>query len=114
MNALPPDISQDDKSVIFGTLNRNLNRLILQALLHGEAVPIPLFLKYLLNACLAGLYTGIVTVTLWTMCMITDLNGYRDSLLNSEYSLFSEAHAQYIPVYNHHRTLYSLDDTVRD
>ncbi|PBK96117.1 hypothetical protein ARMGADRAFT_1077628 [Armillaria gallica] len=48
MNALPPDISQDDKSVIFGNLNRNLNRLILQALLHG-------------------LYTGIVTVTLWTM-----------------------------------------------
>ncbi|KAK0244843.1 hypothetical protein EDD85DRAFT_932833 [Armillaria nabsnona] len=53
MNALPPDISQDDKSVIFVTLNRNLNRFILQALLHGEAVLIHLFLKYLLNAGLA-------------------------------------------------------------
>ncbi|PBK61734.1 hypothetical protein ARMSODRAFT_624041 [Armillaria solidipes] len=42
----PSDISQDDKQGIFITLDVNLNSMVLQALLHG-------------------LYTGIVSVTLW-------------------------------------------------
>ncbi|KAK0244823.1 hypothetical protein EDD85DRAFT_932820 [Armillaria nabsnona] len=48
MQAPPVDISQDDMRAIFSVLEMNLNRLILQALLHG-------------------LYTGILAVTLWTM-----------------------------------------------
>ncbi|PBK62584.1 hypothetical protein ARMSODRAFT_604007 [Armillaria solidipes] len=47
-----PDLSQDDRSVIFGVLDQELNCTILRALLHG-------------------LYTGIVVVTLWTICMST-------------------------------------------
>ncbi|SJL15556.1 uncharacterized protein ARMOST_19057 [Armillaria ostoyae] len=42
----PSDISEDDKQGIFVTLDVNLNSMVLQALLHG-------------------LYTGIVSVTLW-------------------------------------------------
>ncbi|KAK0244810.1 hypothetical protein EDD85DRAFT_979839 [Armillaria nabsnona] len=48
MELPPPDLSQDDKRAIFSTLDLYLNRLILESLLHG-------------------VYTGIVTVTLWTM-----------------------------------------------
>ncbi|KAK0430832.1 hypothetical protein EV421DRAFT_2041574 [Armillaria borealis] len=48
MDAQPPDISQDEKSILFGVLDLNMNTMILQALLHG-------------------LYTGIVVVTLWTI-----------------------------------------------
>ncbi|PBK96119.1 hypothetical protein ARMGADRAFT_1077630 [Armillaria gallica] len=47
MQALAPDLSQDDKSVIFNMLDLPLNRMIMQASLHG-------------------LYTGIVAVSLWT------------------------------------------------
>ncbi|KAK0460267.1 uncharacterized protein EV420DRAFT_1763158 [Desarmillaria tabescens] len=42
------DLYQDDKTIITGTLDLNLNTMILQALLHG-------------------LYTGIIAVTLWTI-----------------------------------------------
>ncbi|PBK62558.1 hypothetical protein ARMSODRAFT_1089125 [Armillaria solidipes] len=48
MQALPLDLSPDDKSDIMYWLDLTLNRMILQALLHG-------------------LYTGIVTVTLWVI-----------------------------------------------
>ncbi|KAK0429766.1 hypothetical protein EV421DRAFT_516068 [Armillaria borealis] len=48
MQALPLDLSPDDKSDIIYWLDLTLNRMILQALLHG-------------------LYTGIVTVTLWVI-----------------------------------------------
>ncbi|KAK0429768.1 hypothetical protein EV421DRAFT_2025793 [Armillaria borealis] len=48
MDAQPPDISQDEKNILFGVLDMNINTMILQALLHG-------------------LYTGIVAVTLWTI-----------------------------------------------
>ncbi|PBK62547.1 hypothetical protein ARMSODRAFT_1024748 [Armillaria solidipes] len=48
MNAPLPDLSQDDKRVIFDSLDLNLNRMVLEALLYG-------------------LYTGIVVVTLWNI-----------------------------------------------
>ncbi|KAK0472630.1 hypothetical protein IW261DRAFT_1570714 [Armillaria novae-zelandiae] len=48
MQALPPELSLEDKTIIFQNLNINLNWLILQAFLHG-------------------LYSGIVTVTLWVI-----------------------------------------------
>lgn len=32
----PPDLSQDDKKIIFDELDLNLNRMIMQALLYGE------------------------------------------------------------------------------
>ncbi|KAG7439753.1 uncharacterized protein BT62DRAFT_1013564 [Guyanagaster necrorhizus] len=44
----PPNLSQDERRDIFDELDQNLNRIILGALLHG-------------------LYTGIITVTLWTI-----------------------------------------------
>ncbi|PBK61708.1 hypothetical protein ARMSODRAFT_981280 [Armillaria solidipes] len=48
MDVPPPDLSQDEKSLIFEVLDTSLNDLILNALLHG-------------------LYTGIVAVTLWAI-----------------------------------------------
>ncbi|SJL15475.1 uncharacterized protein ARMOST_18973 [Armillaria ostoyae] len=48
METPPSDLSQNDKNIIFYQLDLNLNRLILQALLHG-------------------FYTGIVAVTLWNI-----------------------------------------------
>ncbi|PBK62557.1 hypothetical protein ARMSODRAFT_964056 [Armillaria solidipes] len=48
MQAPPTNISQDDMKAMFGVLDLDLNRLILQSLLHG-------------------LYTGIVAVTIWTI-----------------------------------------------
>ncbi|KAK0201361.1 hypothetical protein DFS33DRAFT_979657 [Desarmillaria ectypa] len=48
MQAPPPDIPQDYKTVIFSVLDLNLNTMVLQALLHG-------------------LCTGIVMITLWTI-----------------------------------------------
>ncbi|KAK0472623.1 hypothetical protein IW261DRAFT_1507363 [Armillaria novae-zelandiae] len=48
MDTSPRDISENDKNIIFHQLDLNLNRLTLQAFLHG-------------------LYTGIVTVTLWNI-----------------------------------------------
>ncbi|KAK0185437.1 hypothetical protein F5146DRAFT_1227834 [Armillaria mellea] len=48
MQASPPDLSPEERSVIFHDLDLNLNRLILEAFLHG-------------------LYTGIVTVALWVI-----------------------------------------------
>ncbi|KAK0222370.1 hypothetical protein IW262DRAFT_1380110 [Armillaria fumosa] len=48
MQAPPANISQEEIRIVFSVLDMNLNRLILQALLHG-------------------LYTGILAVTLWTM-----------------------------------------------
>ncbi|KAK0244814.1 hypothetical protein EDD85DRAFT_932816 [Armillaria nabsnona] len=48
MQASPLDLSADDKGVIIYWLDLTLNRMILQALLHG-------------------LYTGTVTVTLWVI-----------------------------------------------
>ncbi|PBK62554.1 hypothetical protein ARMSODRAFT_1024754 [Armillaria solidipes] len=50
MDAQLPDISQDEKNIFFNVLDLNLNTMILQALLHDSR--------------LAGLYTGIVAVTL--------------------------------------------------
>ncbi|PBK61730.1 hypothetical protein ARMSODRAFT_1025456 [Armillaria solidipes] len=47
METLPPDLSQDDKRIIFDVLDMNLNTMIMHSLLHG-------------------IYTGIVAVTLWT------------------------------------------------
>ncbi|SJL18776.1 uncharacterized protein ARMOST_22376 [Armillaria ostoyae] len=46
MKTSPPDLVQDDKSVIVDQLDQDLNNMMLQALLHS-------------------LYTGIVAVTLW-------------------------------------------------
>ncbi|PBK96136.1 hypothetical protein ARMGADRAFT_1142865 [Armillaria gallica] len=48
METSPLDLCQNDRNIIFYQLDLNLNRLILQALLHG-------------------LYTGIVAVTLWNI-----------------------------------------------
>ncbi|PBK62556.1 hypothetical protein ARMSODRAFT_1024756 [Armillaria solidipes] len=48
MEVLPPDLSQDDRRVILSALDKYLNYLILESLLHG-------------------VYTGIVAVTLWAM-----------------------------------------------
>ncbi|SJL18790.1 uncharacterized protein ARMOST_22391 [Armillaria ostoyae] len=48
MQAPPTNISQDDMKAMFGVLDLDLNRLILQSLLHG-------------------LYTGVVAVTIWTI-----------------------------------------------
>ncbi|KAK0472627.1 hypothetical protein IW261DRAFT_736667 [Armillaria novae-zelandiae] len=48
MQTPPAGISQDELRIIHEVLDTNLNKLILQALLHG-------------------LYTGILAVTLWTM-----------------------------------------------
>ncbi|KAK0244827.1 hypothetical protein EDD85DRAFT_785194 [Armillaria nabsnona] len=48
MQAPPSNISQDVVKAMFGVLDVDLNRLILQSLLHG-------------------LYTGIVAVTIWTI-----------------------------------------------
>ncbi|SJL15473.1 uncharacterized protein ARMOST_18971 [Armillaria ostoyae] len=48
METPPPDLSQDDKSVLFDGLDLSLNTLILESLLHG-------------------LYTGIIAVTLWAI-----------------------------------------------
>ncbi|SJL15539.1 uncharacterized protein ARMOST_19040 [Armillaria ostoyae] len=47
MEVPPPDLSQDDKSIIFDTLDIDLNTMILESLLYG-------------------LYTGIIAITLWT------------------------------------------------
>ncbi len=38
MNAPLPDLSQDDRRVIFYSLDLNLNRMVLEALLYGEAM----------------------------------------------------------------------------
>ncbi|KAK0185432.1 hypothetical protein F5146DRAFT_1143887 [Armillaria mellea] len=46
MNVPLPDLSQDDRRVIYNALDLNLNRMVLETFLHG-------------------LYTGIVVVTLW-------------------------------------------------
>ncbi|PBK96097.1 hypothetical protein ARMGADRAFT_1077607 [Armillaria gallica] len=48
INVPPPALSQDDRRIIFNTLDVSLNRMILKSLLHG-------------------LYTGIVAVTVWTI-----------------------------------------------
>ncbi|KAK0185434.1 hypothetical protein F5146DRAFT_180949 [Armillaria mellea] len=48
MEAPPTGLSQDEMKIVFNVLDMNLNRLFLIALLHG-------------------LYTGILSVTLWTM-----------------------------------------------
>ncbi|PBK62504.1 hypothetical protein ARMSODRAFT_1024715 [Armillaria solidipes] len=48
MNAPLPDLSQDDRRVIFNSLDLNLNHMILDALLYS-------------------LYTGIIVVTLWNI-----------------------------------------------
>ncbi|PBL04491.1 hypothetical protein ARMGADRAFT_1022899 [Armillaria gallica] len=48
MEVPPSDLSQDDKKIIFGALDVNLNRMILESLLHG-------------------IYTGVIAVTLWTI-----------------------------------------------
>ncbi|KAK0492348.1 hypothetical protein EDD18DRAFT_1358013 [Armillaria luteobubalina] len=48
MKTSPPDLSPEDRSVVFHNLDLNLNRLILEAFLHG-------------------LYSGIVTVALWVI-----------------------------------------------
>ncbi|PBK62582.1 hypothetical protein ARMSODRAFT_1008220 [Armillaria solidipes] len=44
----PPDLSQNDKTVIFNALDMTLNGLILEGFLQG-------------------VYTGVIAVTLWTM-----------------------------------------------
>ncbi|KAK0244806.1 hypothetical protein EDD85DRAFT_946103 [Armillaria nabsnona] len=49
MQASLPDLSPEDRSVIFHNLDLNLNRLIVEAFLHG-------------------LYSGIITVALWVIC----------------------------------------------
>ncbi|KAK0492349.1 hypothetical protein EDD18DRAFT_1109099 [Armillaria luteobubalina] len=48
MDPRPPDISQDEKNMLFSVLYLNMNTMVLEALLHG-------------------LYIGIVPVTLWTI-----------------------------------------------
>lgn len=48
MESIPQNISLEEKQYIFEGRNLDLNRMILEAFLHG-------------------LYTGIVTITLWTM-----------------------------------------------
>ncbi|SJL18783.1 uncharacterized protein ARMOST_22383 [Armillaria ostoyae] len=48
MQVPPPDLSEDDRRVMFEYLDMILNRMILEHLLHG-------------------VYTGIITVTLWTI-----------------------------------------------
>ncbi|SJL15500.1 uncharacterized protein ARMOST_19000 [Armillaria ostoyae] len=48
MNAPLPDLSQDDRRVIFNSLDLHPNRMVLEALLYG-------------------LYTGIVVVTFWNI-----------------------------------------------
>ncbi len=67
-----------------------------------------------LNVPLEGLYSGIVTVALWAICMpITIPDGIRQVLI-FHYRLFSQAVTQYIPVYDHHHALCSLDDNIRN
>ncbi len=69
LQAPPSDISQDDKNGIFVTLDVNLNSMVLQALLHSAFIPLLLKLSFW---HFVGLYTGIVAVTLWTICTLTD------------------------------------------
>ncbi len=61
------DLSQDVKRLIFSTLDMNLNTEILQTFMHGKSVSASEVA--LLNIHFLGLYTGIVAVTLWTICM---------------------------------------------
>ncbi len=73
METPPPDLPQDVKSAIFDKLDQELNCIVLQALLHGK---VTLFLKIsLLNHHFAGLYTGIVAITSWSICMLTSWTG---------------------------------------
>lgn len=39
MQASPPNLSQDDRSIVFDLLDLRLNRMILEALLYGMTVP---------------------------------------------------------------------------
>ncbi len=38
MNVPPPDLSQDDRTIIVDTLDLNLNCIILKSLLHGKVI----------------------------------------------------------------------------
>ncbi len=67
MEVRPPDLSQDYKRIVFDELDMYLNTMILQALLYGKSILVPEV--SLLNIHFSGLYTGIVSVTFWTICM---------------------------------------------
>lgn len=64
----------------------------------------------LLKFHFACLYTGIVAVTLWSICMWTLHPDLTRTLLKPHRSNFYEA---YICPYHHHRAICSLDNSIR-
>ncbi len=51
MDSQPPDISQNEKNIFFGTLDLNMNTMVLQALLHGESMLHFLRFTFRLSSC---------------------------------------------------------------
>ncbi|PBK94993.1 hypothetical protein ARMGADRAFT_1029326 [Armillaria gallica] len=67
---IPPDLSDDDKTLGFQFLDAQLNSMILMALLHG-------------------IYTGILAITLWNICyMMGGITASMSTILTDLYMIW--------------------------
>ncbi len=90
-----PDLPLYVKSAMLGKLDQYLNCMILQAFLHGGVTPYSWSISF--EILFPGLYTGMVAVTLWTICMSIVIHEWTrifteirmQSLLQRDYAVHS-------------------------
>ncbi|PBK96189.1 hypothetical protein ARMGADRAFT_1163716 [Armillaria gallica] len=71
MQASPPDLSQDDMDIIFCWLDVSLNRMILQALLHGKSIPpVTLWVIYSSPKRLRSTFVCTIIIALYVLSTI--------------------------------------------